>query len=821
LFDILAKEVLVHQPPDVRQFMKITSTLQLMTPKACEALPGVEGSRSMLEEMHRQDLFVFKVGEDLYRYHHIFHRFLRQQTDEETSRTWHQHATAYYRDIGDLDAAFYHAVKAGDDLAGATILTQHGEELLRKGRYKTLTEMLDALGPEMLHQHPPLLFFLGELARMQSRFQEALGWYQQAEALWRERGQIEGIGRALRGQARVYLDTVNPSKAEDLLQQALRLSDGTVDRDTMANLYELLAENKLNAGKGDEAEAYRRKAQVMRQEGPTDSQLLIRVLLRTGRLAEARQQLEQLAEIERAEPVQKPRAHRETHLLLSVIYAMQGEAQAAYKSAREGTQRGKRLDSPYVTAVGYIRQGHALMMLSETKRYQKASERFKQAIELSRSLHIPRLRIETYWGLTRAYGYRGDLVEADQMAMKGIEMATKVGDEWIASLIRCTMGASHMLASEYEQGHEWLAKAMHGFQECSDPFGLTSARLWRCLGWFYAGEMDQFDDSFKLVLEISLRHEYGSLLTKPTLLGVPDERRLVPMLLHARRKRWSDGYPDQLLHDLGLGQLQLHPGYQLKIETLGAFKVWRGYTPIAPKEWKREKARQLLQVLISNREAPLDRDQICECLWPGMEPEISHRNFKVALSTLYQVLEPERGPGSDSAYVVREGSTYALRPGADLWLDADEMDTAVQQAERIYPGAPNEACAQLARVLDLYQGEFLPDVRYEIWSAAERERLTVQFLRSCDRLCEWSLESDPEAVIDICQRVLAVDNCWERAYRFTMQAYAQLGDHGQVARTFKSCLEVLRAELDVAPAAQTYALYYSLIEKGEQTPGEL
>jgi DNA-binding SARP family transcriptional activator len=204
-----------------------------------------------------------------------------------------------------------------------------------------------------------------------------------------------------------------------------------------------------------------------------------------------------------------------------------------------------------------------------------------------------------------------------------------------------------------------------------------------------------------------------------------------------------------------------------------------------------------------------------------MEPEISHRNFKVALSTLYQVLEPERGPGSDSAYVVREGSTYALRPGADLWLDADEMDTAVQQAERIYPGAPNEACAQLARVLDLYQGEFLPDVRYEIWSAAERERLTVQFLRSCDRLCEWSLESDPEAVIDICQRVLAVDNCWERAYRFTMQAYAQLGDHGQVARTFKSCLEVLRAELDVAPAAQTYALYYSLIEKGEQTPGEL
>ena len=195
-----------------------------------------------------------------------------------------------------------------------------------------------------------------------------------------------------------------------------------------------------------------------------------------------------------------------------------------------------------------------------------------------------------------------------------------------------------------------------------------------------------------------------------------------------------------------------------------------------------------------------------------MEPEISHRNFKVALSTLYQVLEPERDPRSDSAYIVREGSTYALRPGADLWLDVDDIDTAVRDADQLYPDDPEGARARLEQVLALYQGDFLPDARYETWAAAERERLTIQFLRSCDRLCEWNLESDPEAVISICQRVLALDNCWERAYRFLMQAYAQLGDHGQVARTFQSCLDTLRIELDVTPASETFELYHSLIE---------
>jgi LuxR family maltose regulon positive regulatory protein len=816
LFEILAKEVLDLQPPEIRSFMQATSVLQVMTPEACDALLGMQNSLAMLEKLQHEDLFVLKIGEGIYRYHHIFHRFLRRQINQDSANALHKIATEFQLRAGDMDAAFYHSLKAGDNTTGARILSQYGEELLRNGRYNTLNAMLEAIEPEMLQQHPTLLLFLGDLARLHSRFQEALGWYQQAEALWRERGQMEGISRALRGRARVYLDTVNPSKAEELLQQALRLSDGTADRDTMANLYELLAENKLNAGKGDEAESYQRQAQELRREGPADSQLQIRVLLRTGRLAEARQQLENLVEVERDEPVQQPRAHRETHLLLSLICAMQGEPQAAFDSALEGTRRGEEFNSPFVTAVGYMRQGHALMMLSQSHRYERAIEKFNAAIELSRSLHIPRLRVEAYWGLTRAFGYRGDMAEAQRTAQQGIEIATRAGDEWIASLIRSTLGACYILGGEGSTGQRWLAEAMHGFQDCSDPFGTTSAQLWRCIGWYYGGEAELFQDAFKQVLDSSLRHGYSELLTKPTLLGVPDERRLVPLLLHARKLGWAQGYPDRLLHELNLGGVQLHPGYQLRIESMGPFQVRWGEQKISSSEWKREKSRQLLQVLIANRAAPLDRDQICECLWPGMDSKSAHRNFKVALNSLYQVLEPGREPGSESAYIVREGSTYALRPGADIWLDAEEFDAAVNQAEALIGLDPASARLQLERVFELYRGDFLAEARYETWAAAERERLAVRFLHSGDRLCELYQESDPESVIKICQRVLSVDDCWERAYRFMMRAYARIGDHGRVARTFQTCQEVLRSELDVAPAPQTIDLYRSLIgDQGE------
>ena len=74
-----------------------------------------------------------------------------------------------------------------------------------------------------------------------------------------------------------------------------------------------------------------------------------------------------------------------------------------------------------------------------------------------------------------------------------------------------------------------------------------------------------------------------------------------------------------------------------------------GEEAINPNEWRREKSEQILfQLLLTYRHAPLDRDQICEYLWPeaGQRSAPAQRNFKITLNTLYQVLEPERGSGS-------------------------------------------------------------------------------------------------------------------------------------------------------------------------------
>ena len=813
LFELLAREVFVGQSADVREFLLITSTLRDLAPEGCDALRKAAGnpvgdSASMLAYLQRQDLFIVETAEGVMRYHHIFHNFLRQQSTFEQRRQWNRIAADYFAKHDDPEAVIYHLLEAQIWDAVADMLDKYAGNLLSVGRLDTLATYLDSLPPEILHQHPMLVFTLGELARLHSRFDEAQGWYKQSETIWRSRGQQDGVARALRGQARVYLDTVNPSKAEELLEKAIRLSDGFEDREAQLRLYELLAENKLNAGRVEEAERLRQRAEALRTEGPSNEQLWFRVLVRTGRLVEARRALEERAESEKHDPVKTPRAHRETLFLLSLVYSFMGLGEQAYQVAIEGTRRGDELKSPFMTAVGYMRQGHALMLHKRNNEhgvsYTDARTQFEKSVEISRTLSVPRLLIEADWGLCRVSGYQGDLAAAQQNAQEAVEFASQYGDEWVASLTRSTMGASLMLAARYEAADEWLTRAVNGFQECSDNFGITAARLWLSYGWFKQKQFSRLEHILPEVLASCREHRYGFLFLRPSLLGTPDERMFIPLLNHARKAGWETVYVDQLLDTLGLPSIELHPGYQLRVQTLGGFQVWRGDEAIPSNGWRREKARQLFQLLITYRTSPLDRDQIFEHLWPEADLATAQRNFKITLNTLYQVLEQEREPGTESAFILREGSTYSLRPGADIALDVDAFVNAVKDSKG--------SIGQLESAIQLYHGEYLPDTLYETWAAEERERLQSMFLESADRLAEVYIQQKRFTdAVDTCQRLLANDNCWERAYRNLMQAYAGLGDRGQIGRTYQRCVQILKNELDVAPSPETETLYQQLV----------
>lgn len=808
LFQYFAREVLDHLEPEVQDFLLKTAILQELSAPICDCLREAGNSASIINYLVKNGLFIVDLGEGLFRYHHLFREFLYHQLSPQEAREAHLKAARCFIQRGEKAKAVYHLLSAQAWEEAAAILEHLGRDMVQAGRLETLSSWLGMLPPEVLAAHPALLIYLGDIARLRSRFHEALGWYQQAEERYRLRGDNRGVGQALRGKARVYLDTVNPVQAERYLQEALRLADGQEDRESFARLLELLAENQLNLGHPEEAERLRSQARILREEGPGEAELAIRVLLRTGRLNEARRLLEEQAEKERREPILRPRAHRETLLLLSLILAFQGEAEAAYQCAVEGTKRGQLLRSPFVTAVGYMRQGHSWLIRGDPEGYSRACQCYKEAILISEELAVPRLKVEAFWGLCRAHGFHNELDAAMEVARQGIEIAQQAGDEWITALIRVSMGAGLTLAGKYDLAIDWLSRALTAFKECSDPYGETVARLWLSIIWWRRNEQARLRRDAEELLRLVHNHGYDYLFTKRTLLGPPDPRMTVPILIYARNSGLHPACVERLLKALGLENVEFHPGYQLRVQTLGPFRVWRGAREILPSEWRREKARKLFQVLLTYRYTRLDRDQILEMLWPDLDPETAKRDFKVALSTLCKVLEPERPEGIPSAYIIRDGSRYGLRPYADIWIDVEEFEREVARGDALFNQDPSKALEHYRQALALYQGDYLEYCLYDSWCEGERERILNLYLRSAERVAELlSRQEAWEEVLAVCRAILARDPCWEQAYRLMMLAYARTGRRTQALKTFKRCVEWLRKELQVDPSPATIQLY--------------
>ncbi len=816
LFAYLAHDVLAQQPGAIRVFLLETSVLRELTEEACAAVSSAPDALALLAQLGERDLFLIGLGEAHYRYHHLFHDFLRDQAARENVQAVqlrHLQAAQFYRAAQNDDEAVYHLIQARADKDAADLIEQVAENALRTGRLDTLAAWIDALAPETVAQHPLLIFYLGDLARLRSRFDDALAFYAQAERLWRAASDVRGIARALRGQALVYLDTVRPARAEDLLQEALRLTDGLDDRAAKARLLELLAENKLNTGKAKEAEELREQARALREEGPSEDALSVRVKLRTGRLDEAREILENWARLESGH-LYPPRAHRETLLLLSLINSLQGEAEPAFARAREGIALGARFNSPFISAVGQMRLGHAYQLRGELR---EALNAYEQAVMLGDQLAVPRTRVEARWGMTRAHGLLGDLKAARADAQEGIQIGLHSGDAWVVALVQIALGASQVAARRGREGIESLNEALAAFRSCGDTFGCAAARLWLALGHWNLGQRERALTHLDKVMSLAQAHHYDYIFTRRTLCGWHDPLVGVPMLLEARRRGKHAAYINRLLAACNLAQVTHHPGYQLRVLTLGAFRVWRGMDEVGTREWQRKKARQVFQLLVTRRGRLLEREEIFELLWSDESPAAAQRDLKVALNAVNKVLEPKRASEDEPAFIARQDSAYGLRQGADVWIDADEFVELVAGADK------NSAAGELdllRRALALYQDDYLiHDARYDDWAITERERLLTLYLRAADRLASQLLEhGEIEEGLAWCERILARDRCWEHAYRLMMRAHAQRGDLAQVRRVFDQCARVLREDLDALPSPATESVFRELTRNPAVTP---
>ncbi len=293
------------------------------------------------------------------------------------------------------------------------------------------------------------------------------------------------------------------------------------------------------------------------------------------------------------------------------------------------------------------------------------------------------------------------------------------------------------------------------------------------------------------------------MLTQPSYLGLKDTQVVIPLLIDAKQNDIEPSFVELILKKMNLEELDYHPGYSLYVQMLDVFKVWRGEHRIRSAEWQRDKARQLLQLFLTNPREWLQREQIVDRLWPDLIPDAAVRDFKVALNALNKVLEPGRPRGSQPFFIIRRDNLYGLNPQAKIYIDAKDFEFYAEQKDM---KSKEEA-------LRLYKGEFLADSLYNDWSEQRREQLKQKYCFVLESLAnQYYLDDRTDECINICEKLLQAEPTWEVAYRIMMNAYNKKNNRSQVVYSFQRCKEVLMVELGVEPTEATIQLYYSLCE---------
>lgn len=243
----------------------------------------------------------------------------------------------------------------------------------------------------------------------------------------------------------------------------------------------------------------------------------------------------------------------------------------------------------------------------------------------------------------------------------------------------------------------------------------------------------------------------------------------------------------------------------------GTFEVWIDGAPVTA--WGSRRADHLLKLLLIFRERVFTTDQLVEHLHPGQDPAKVGGNVRAGISDLRFALEPDLARGPASTYVLSPSKgCYTFNVDALGWLDVEAFDRHLQAAERgLHQERWHEAVRHYDQALELYRGELLiADVDQE-WATELRRRYRTRAREAQEQRAE-SLERLGRfaEAIDAYDALLSQDPTCERIYRALMRCHGHLGNRGHVDQVFTDCREALQQLLDVAPSADTEALYKRL-----------
>ncbi|MEL4024678.1 BTAD domain-containing putative transcriptional regulator [Lysinibacillus endophyticus] len=803
-FSYLSEEVFENLNAGQQEALLKYSIFQTFSLQLIETFYNKEMA-TQLKELVKYHAFIQPlVGFQEFRFHALFKQFLEVKFQEKDYEQWtelQKQATNYFSHQKDPVNALYHAFKSNDEELIANTLMSFATTFIRAGQFDYFLERVKELGEDTRKHFYPLYFFEGECQRYRAQYEKAKKAYEKCMKFATEQQDRFYILKANAGIAHIYLDTIQPAFAQKYLMNALHLVDTVeMDAEELHLLQRQYAENLVNLGRAGEAEEWV-LSKGLPQQVLAQGNLDVRILLRQGKLAQARKLIQQREN----EHNYSLDAHRESDVLHALILSLLGENEEALRCSINTIHNSLQDYSQFSLAVAYLRKGHATWVLNPLL-LEEAETCYLKAIEVMDEIHVSRAKAESYLGLAIVKIKQGVLHEALSFVKLGLYETEKAQDQWVTALLLTASTIIHLENNNLGEAKKCAEKAKELFEISPDYYGMMVTNFWLSYIAYKNGDTQEFMQCFESFASLCSEHNFYFFLNKRTLFGPERFLSFWETVSYALQTKPNDQNIQQIAQFLQLHPDSLIPKHTFALRVLGPFTMKRDGLEIVDKEWKREKAKELFLYLYFHRNRFVAKEEIMHALWPNSDEQSMNRDFKVAYNACLKVLQPDRLARDDSPYILRKQSMYKLHPVIAFSSDMEFFEKFAKLG--LNEKNTHFALELLLKAYSMYKGPVLEDLSSFQWVEGKRAEIHKLIILVNEKIAQIYAElEDYQSTIEWAEKLLQLDSTWEEGYRLLMLAYYHQNNRPQAVRWYEKCVEVLEEELNIEPMETTIQVY--------------
>ena len=238
--------------------------------------------------------------------------------------------------------------------------------------------------------------------------------------------------------------------------------------------------------------------------------------------------------------------------------------------------------------------------------------------------------------------------------------------------------------------------------------------------------------------------------------------------------------------------------YLFHIYTLGRFEIYSKGSRITETSKRSIRVWNLFKYILSHRNKMLSVGELIDVLWGEDDCENPEKALQNLIYRLRNYLSAN--VKADDLILFNQGC-YKWNEKFPVWVDCDSLLNYIDKGKELMKASPYDAKQCFEKAIELYNGDFLNDLPYEIWVLPIRTKYKKRY-SDCVTLFLELLDGagDFESVVRVCNEFFRHEFLDEKNNLFFLKALVSLNRRQEAQKHYDRMTELMYRELGVSPS---------------------